>query len=119
MWNRANAVVAVSASPQEQAALTTVDLFETGFGVPRSIPYGLSALVNKNQGLIPLVFIARNSIRKAYHTCYHGNRPEVAFGRFHTGRCKSDRYTRHEAQYFHLILDILYSLDLRIRPLGI
>ena len=105
-------------NPREQSEMIVVSFFETNFGTPRSIPFGLSAVNTRGKDLKTLTRISLNAIRSAQLACGKNSSIAVVLGRYHSGRCVADNWSRSEARMVETAELFLETYNFRARMMG-
>jgi len=106
-------------NPREQSEMIVVSFFETNFGTPRSIPYGLSAVNTRGKDLWTLTQISLNAIRSAQLACGKNSPVAVVLGRYHSGHCVADNWSRSEARMVETAELFLETYKFRTLMMGI
>lgn len=104
----ARAIEQATNDRKERAVLLVVDEYETGFGRPNSVPFGLSCcwrrlpvhdLVHAAQRFLAIWHEAGSASQ-----CGERASDAVKLGYYHSGECVADRYSRNEAATLHRIM---------------
>lgn len=97
----ARVIASASTTRQDVAILVTISLYENGVG-RGGVPFGITSAYRPGMSLYDCARIALHSVRLSQRVC--SRNLAVALGRYHTGRCRADGFSRRETRTIHRLL---------------